>query len=237
MRYALYLMGLSVASAGCTMVPTGERGASGDGQGVSYSRAESTGRPVPPTIRRGGFSPSGSVCMAKLGETGSRFTPVPDQHFGAGCSTLGAVQLASVGGDMGQFGLTNTGPVTCPTAQAFAGWARFGVDRAAREILGSPLIRIETMGTYSCRNIAGSSRRSAHSTGDAMDVSAFVLADGSRIAVDRDWATGSSREREFLRVIHKSACKRFGTVLGPDYNAAHRDHFHLEIKQGSTFCR
>ena len=50
-----------------------------------------------------------------------------------------------------------------------------------------------------------------------------------------DWHA-SPREREFLRVIHKSACKRFGTVLGPDYNRAHHDHFHLEYGKGS-YCR
>jgi hypothetical protein len=37
--------------------------------------------------------------------------------------------------------------------------------------------------------------------------------------------------------VHKSACKRFGTVLGPEYNAAHEDHFHLEGSGGTTFCR
>jgi hypothetical protein len=38
-------------------------------------------------------------------------------------------------------------------------------------------------------------------------------------------------------VIHASACKRFGTVLSPDYNAAHRNHFHLEIGASRPFCR
>ena len=46
----------------------------------------------------------------------------------------------------------------------------------------------------------------------------------------------SREEREFLRVVHKSACKRFGTVLGPDYNRAHHDHFHLEYGKGN-YCR
>jgi hypothetical protein len=51
-----------------------------------------------------------------------------------------------------------------------------------------------------------------------------------------DWQDGDARERQFLRVVHASACKRFGTVLGPDYNAAHRNHFHVELGGGS-FCR
>ena len=108
--------------------------------------------------------------------------------------------------------------------------------RAAEQMLGSPLVKIETMGSYSCRNIAGSEQRSAHARAEAIDVSAFVLADGRRIVLKRDWQGGDAATREFLRVVHKSACKRFGTVLGPEYNAAHEDHFHLE-GTGAKFCR
>ena len=65
------------------------------------------------------------------------------------------------------------------------------------------------------------------------------LADGRRISILDDWDGGDKQERAFLRTVQASACKRFGTVLGPDYNAAHRDHFHLE-RGGSasgSFCR
>jgi len=37
-------------------------------------------------------------------------------------------------------------------------------------------------------------------------------------------------------VVHDSACKRFGTTLGPQYNAAHKNHLHLEA-DGAAFCR
>lgn len=176
------------------------------------------------------------MCLAGLSEAGSRFSPLPDRYDGPGCGVTGAVQLAAVRSDRAQLGISNIGPVQCNTAQVFAGWARFGVDRAARQILGSPVERIETMGSYSCRNVAGTSRRSAHATGEAIDIAAFVLADGRRISVLADWSGGSREEREFLRVVHESACKRFGTVLGPEYNAAHRDHLHVEIG-GGGFCR
>ena len=180
--------------------------------------------------------PVDSVCLAELGAAGSRFAPLPDQYFGAGCQTVGSVKLNGLSGDNGDFTLTNLGPVSCPLASRLAAWARFGVDRAARQMLGSPLVRIETMGSYSCRNVAGSSRRSAHSRAEAIDVAAFVLADGRRISVKSGWDAYGPEEREFLRVVHRSACKRFGTVLGPEYNAAHADHFHLEQGDGS-FCR
>ncbi len=184
------------------------------------------------------FTPRPEVrqCLSRLGATRASFTPLPDRYFGAGCSTLGTVRLASLRSDDGALGLTNLGPVTCPLANTFAAWARFGVDRAAQQILGSELVRIETMGSYNCRTVAGTERLSAHATASAIDVSGFVLADGRRISVLGDWSEGSSAERQFLRVIHTSACKRFGTVLGPDYNAAHQNHLHVELS-GSSFCR
>ena len=97
---------------------------------------------------------------------------------------------------------------------------------------------IATMGRYACRDVAGSGRRSAHATGAAIDIGGFVLADGRRIMVKGGWHGGSEREREFLRVVQQSACRRFDTVLGPDYNAAHHDHLHLEGVIGTkSYCR
>ncbi|MCT2401653.1 extensin family protein [Novosphingobium mangrovi (ex Huang et al. 2023)] len=175
-------------------------------------------------------------CLSELGAQRATFTPLPDQYFGTGCSNVDTVQLASVHGDTASLALTNLGPVTCDMATTFAAWARFGVDRAAEQILGSHLARIETFGSYNCRNVAGTSRRSGHATANAIDVSAFVLSDGRRISVLDDWDSGTPAERRFLRVVHESACKRFGTTLGPDYNAAHANHFHVEANSGS-FCR
>ena len=217
-RRGALLAGVAAALAACGAVP-------------ESSRSAPSSAPRPAAV-----SHEAQMCLADLGQSGSRFAPLPDRYYGAGCATLNTVQLSAVRGDRAELGLANLGPVECPTAAAFAAWARYGVDRAARQLLGSPLMRIETMGSYSCRDIAGTGRRSAHARGAAIDIAAFVLADGRRIAVAQHWAGGSDAERAFLRVIHQSACKRFGTVLGPDYNGAHRDHFHLE-SAGGPFCR
>ena len=206
------------------------------GCGVSPDNREPVARPAATTSTGANWEkPQARKCVAELGSSGADFAPLADRYYGAGCSALDSVQLERVGGDMGPLTVTNLGPLACPLANTFAAWARFGVDRAARQILGSPLVRIETMGSYSCRNVAGTGRLSAHSRAEAIDVSAFVLADGRRISLVSGW-NGSEQERAFLRTIHRSACKRFGTVLGPDYNAAHRDHLHLEHGSGS-FCR
>ena len=175
-------------------------------------------------------------CIGELSASGAQFTPLPDSYAAPGCNKLGTVQLTSLSGDGGQFGVANIGALKCTAATTFTGWVRYGVDRAAKQILGSGLKRVVTMGSYSCRNVAGTERRSAHARAEAIDVSGFVLEDGRTIMLEEDWNGGSAAEREFLRVVHKSACKRFGTVLGPNYNADHKDHFHLE-QGGGKFCR
>lgn len=182
-------------------------------------------------------TPQGRACLASLGASQANFTPLADRFFGAGCATLGTVKLGWLSGDAGRLDVTNLGPVSCPLANAMQNWARFGVDRAARQILGSPLARIETMGSYSCRNVAGTGRLSAHATANAVDVAAFRLADGRRISVLNDWNSPSPQVRAFLRTIRDSGCKRFGTVLSPEYNAAHRDHLHLESSAMRPLCR
>lgn len=175
-------------------------------------------------------------CLTKLSAQQAVFTPLDDKYFGSACSTVGTVKLAALNTDNATVSLSGLGPVTCAAATPFAAWARYGVDRAAQQILGSRVIKIETFGSYSCRNVAGTNRRSGHASANAIDVSGFVLGDGRRITVLEDWNGGTPAERRFLRTVHDSACKRFGTTLGPGYNAAHANHLHLEA-DGADFCR
>ncbi len=225
-RIALGLVCVALL-AGCSALP--ER---------SSERQASVAAPSPSRAVPAPINPATGQCLSKLGQSGASYTPLPDRYVDQGCSILGTVQLASLPSDSSKLAVTNLGPVTCEVSQAFTGWARYGVDRAARQILGSPVRSIETMGSFSCRNVAGSGRRSAHATGAAIDVSGFVLEDGRRITVKAAWKGGTDSEREFLRVIQQSACKRFDTVLGPNYNSAHEDHLHVEgVIATRSYCR
>lgn len=234
-RAALLAIG-AVALAGCgSLVP-------GGGGAAPASSSQTARAPARPAVAVGSIQqsqmprPEDANCLADLGASGARFDPLPDTYAAPGFNKLGTVQLMALAGDRAPLSIANLGPVRCGVAKAFGDWARFGVDRAARQLLGSPVAKIETMGSYACRNVAGTERRSAHARAEAIDVSAFVLADGRRIVLKRDWHGGDAATREFLRVVHKSACKRFGTVLGPEFNAAHEDHFHLE-GTGAKYCR
>ena len=180
--------------------------------------------------------PDERQCLAALGERRAGFTALPEHYYGPGCATFNTVRLFSLDGDRAEIEVTNLTQVGCPVANIFANWVRYGVDRAARQILGSPLARVETMGSYSCRTVAGTDRLSAHASASAIDIAGFDLANGRRVSVLGSWNAGTEDERAFLRVIHQSACKRFGTVLGPDYNFAHRNHLHVELS-GSAYCR
>lgn len=230
MKQAVVLAVATLGLSACSLVP-GDRGSS---TADSRSGPQSPQLNAPAPLAR---SAAQNQCLTQLGQAGVRFDPLPDRYLGQGCSNLGTVQMHALAGDEGPLGVSNIGPVTCPVSSAFAAWARFGVDRAARQVFGSPLATIQTMGSFACRNVAGTSRRSGHASADAIDIGAFVLADGRRISVRDGWR-GDESEREFLRIVQRSACRRFDTVLGPDYNADHRDHFHLEgVIDGNSFCR
>lgn len=236
------ILAAGLALAGCgSLIPGGSSGTA-PGAASKTANASAARAATRPATRIASAPqsyaprPEDASCLADLGASGARFDRLPDTYAAPGCNKLGTVQLMALAGDRAPLSISNLGPVQCGVAKAFTDWARFGVDRAARQLLGSPIARIETMGSYACRNVAGTERRSAHARAEAIDVSGFILADGRRIVLQRDWNGGDGATREFLRVVHKSACKRFGTVLGPEYNAAHRDHFHLE-GTGATFCR
>lgn len=118
--------------------------------------------------------------------------------------------------------------MTCALGAAFTLWER-RIRPIAEAALGSPIARIEHFGTYSCRRLYGRAEGgwSEHATGNAVDIAGFVLADGRRITVVRDWTAGGD-EAAFLHRVRDEACGVFGTVLSPDYNAAHADHLHLD---------
>jgi hypothetical protein len=69
-------------------------------------------------------------------------------------------------------------------------------------------------------------KRTHHSK--AIDIIAFTLADGRIISVLKDW-NGSPDAQAFLRKVRDGACNIFSVTLSPDYNAAHRDHFHVDL--------
>lgn len=161
-------------------------------------------------------------CRAVLARSGVAFTALPSAGEGE-CrredrTVLDDAPLSP-----------NPPPTTCAVGAALVLWLRQGVQPAAEEVLGTAVSRVEHFGAFSCRRLYGRSEGgwSEHATGNAIDIAAFVLSDGRRISVLRDW-DGEDEEAAFLHRARDEACRVFGTVLSPDYNAAHADHFHFD---------
>ncbi len=172
-------------------------------------------------------------CFADLGERSVRYSPLPDRRLGGGCTQIGTVQVMEVG-----IPVTGLGAMKCRLAARFADWIDDAVQKAALVWLDSSVTRIESFGTYSCRPIDNreGARLSEHGRANAVDVAAFVLADGRRITVKDGWNGADSGVRDFLRAVHKAACRRFAIVIGPDGDRYHYNHLHFDMGGNGPYC-
>lgn len=174
-------------------------------------------------------------CLADLAALSPevRIDPLPDRVFPNGCSATSAVKLVAIG-----IPVTNLGALKCGLALPFTRWVRESVPEAATRTLGARVVRIESYGSFACRpvnNVEGN-KLSEHGRANAVDIAAFVLADGRRITVKDGWNGPDANARAFLRMVHAQACRRFAIVLGPDANALHHDHLHFDMGNGA-YCR
>jgi len=164
------------------------------------------------------------TCLAAFAASGLTVTPLPDRPSQEGCPLENTLRLVGEGAS-----LAPAGPVvTCPLATAWEMFERHALQPAAERHFGSRVVRVQHLGSFACRNVYGRAegRRSEHATANALDVAGFTLANGREIRLARDWGQGENGA--FLREVRDGACRFFRAVLGPEYNAAHRDHFHLD---------
>lgn len=177
-------------------------------------------------------------CHAELARARVEFSPMPDRDDGTGCAYQDAGMVTVDWGTVAR--LNPAQPLlSCPAALAMSIWRRQVVEPAARDIFGSDVVQIDLMGAYSCRNVNGAAtgRRSAHARANALDFGGVRLRNGRQITVLDGWS-GTGDEARFLRRVRDESCRIYGTVLSPDYNAAHRNHLHLEIREATwTMCR
>lgn len=128
--------------------------------------------------------------------------------------------------------------LACPLAVALTLWEREVVQPAAEQRLGSRVAAIDHYGSYACRRMYGRpvGDWSEHARARAIDVAGFELRDGRRITVARNWDRPGAEGR-FLHDVRDGGCRLFATTLSPDYNAAHRDHLHLDEAQRGVMWR
>lgn len=161
-------------------------------------------------------------CTAILDEAGIEYRSLPDQTISS-CELENRVVL-----DKSKYPYSAPVAPTCQMAAALAMWEKQVVAEAAEKFLKTAIKRIQHVGVFSCRNIAGSKRRSQHAHANAIDIKGFELANGKTITLLKDWGKNTAAG-QFLAEIRNGSCGVFRGVLGPDYNKAHADHFHLDL--------
>lgn len=179
-----------------------------------------------------------AACRALLDRAGIRYTALPARRDAPRCGYADAVHFTPGGARAIGYAPASVG-IACPVAAGLAMWEWEVVQPAAARRFGQPVAQITHFGSYSCRRLygRGTGDWSEHAAANAIDVAGFVLADGRRITVVRDWR-GGGPEAAFLREVRDGACRLFATTLSPDYNAAHRDHLHLDqAKRGALGWR
>jgi hypothetical protein len=283
-------------------------------------------------------------CNALLRGLDAVVVPEAPMREGSECGTPAPMKLISVGKSP-QVALSPPPIVTCDMVATLARWVERDVQPLARKHLGAPIVRIETMSSYSCRNAYGRAhgRVSEHGKANAVDIGSFISARSQAALVIAEWGPtarqiaaqaaadqaasektqaqapaqpsatqpkmvpvqgglaqngrsvpvqrpatanaimpldlrpgmtigvpgitldlpGSSGrsssgfglmqpsrlggpkppaagaeppvapggKTDFLRAAHRSACKVFNTVLGPEANNAHLNHFHLDMAE------
>ena len=148
-----------------------------------------------------------------------------------GPTVCGAVQPFDMSGAaFGRVRLNPAATLQCQMIPTVDRWVVEVVEPAAQRFLFTPLVELKVAASYSCRPMNGiaGAKLSEHGHANAIDISGFQLADGRLLTVKSGW-NGGPAERDFLRAVHRGACERFTTVLGPNANSFHADHFHLDL--------
>ncbi|WP_299659103.1 extensin family protein [uncultured Ruegeria sp.] len=149
------------------------------------------------------------------------------------CGIKDAVQITSISGVK----LSRPSTMDCGTAQALNTW----VDKTVKPTFKrrGPVVELQVAAHYACRtrNNRKGARISEHGKGRAIDISGFRMADGEVVTVLDGWRKNPSKKQ--LTKIWRGACGPFGTVLGPNSDRYHRDHFHLDTARyrSGAYCR
>ncbi|ROL74644.1 extensin family protein [Pseudomonas vranovensis] len=165
------------------------------------------------------------LCEQALATSSLRYRKQADSPANAPCPLENVVRVEG-----SSVRLSSSFLASCPLAVAYALFERHALQPAAQRAFAQPVVQVDHLGSFACRNMYNrkNGRLSQHATANALDIAGFRLADGQRIQLLKDWP-GEGVKAKFLRDVHASACDSFNTVLGPEYNAAHRNHFHLDM--------
>lgn len=163
---------------------------------------------------------------------GQAVSSVPGKIKGCGISS--PVRVTEVSGVK----LSQAALMDCTTAKALNNWVRNGVFPSVGRLGGGPS-SLRVVAHYACRtrNNKRGARISEHGKGRAIDIAGIRLKNGSELSVLRGWR--DPVHSKVLKNMHKAACGPFGTVLGPNADRYHQDHFHFDTARyrSGSYCR
>ena len=154
------------------------------------------------------------------------------------CQAVQPLLVSATAG--GRVRLKPAATMQCGMVTPLERWMNEVVQPAAVSAFGTHVVELKVLASYACRpmNSRAGGKLSEHGRANAIDIGAFRLADGTEISLIRGWRAGGAQS-SFLKTIHSGACRYFGTVLGPNANAQHADHFHLDRarrRNGRAYC-
>ena len=173
--------------------------------------------------KREAASMTGSVCgVAAI--NGEVIAPITSSV--QGCGVPEPVRITSISGVR----LSQAATIDCGEAKALNTWVADVVQPA----FDGSVVELQVAAHYICRsrNNTKGAKLSEHSKGKAIDISAFVLSNGTVLTVLDDY-------NKLLRKVHKGACGIFKTTLGPGSDGYHENHLHLDTsgRKGEAYCR
>jgi hypothetical protein len=191
----------------------------------------------------GNVSPPKSECQQALDAAGLLWVPAhvpvehPDTNPELDCIIDDPVRLFSPINGIDYRYIDNGEPtpilVSCEMALALH---EFGYLLQAKDA-----IEVAHIGTYNCRVISGTNTLSEHAFARAIDLGGFTLEGGQYLTVLDDWEDGVDPpvtfEGQWLKDLTDKRYEMgiFNIILTPEYNAAHDDHFHVDLTPGSDF--
>lgn len=174
----------------------------------------------------GGPAPvaTSAQCLAALDAHGIAYRPVELSPADGRCRVDTAVKVSRI-----DVALNQPATMSCALASRIDDFERGVLQRVAVDDLGKYVNRIDHLGAYACRRIAGiRGRLSEHAFGLAIDISGFRLTDGTVISVEHDWWAPGPK-RDFLHHLARSACGYFSVVLTPSSDRDHFNHMHFDL--------
>ncbi len=172
----------------------------------------------------------GSVC----GDRAIRGQVIARVRGRGACGIANPVKITAVDG----VALTTPATIDCTTAKALKTWVHSGAKPAVGR-MGGGIKSLRIVASYACRtrNSQSGAKISEHAYGHAVDIAAINLKNGTSLTVLNGWR--NRRQGPVLKRMHRAACGPFGTVLGPNANRYHQDHFHFDTARyrSGSYCR